>query len=153
MIMRRLAPRAGGGERSRRSISVRSSRPMEMERWLSTEERTAGGLLGRGGICWRARIGETDGVGGEGLSISRYHGMDCVSDCDSGASEISDTCEDSLTALSGFSDCIDSNRRAVVCIVRDKLVDLGRGRRFGRGLLRETPARDVKASRSEWRHA
>lgn len=75
--MMRLAPRAGGGERVLKSRRVRLSRPMEIERWLRSGSRMAGGEAGSGGISCRARRGEgAVGSGGRGSSIVRYHGVD-----------------------------------------------------------------------------
>ena len=50
IIMMRLAPSAGGGERVRRSRRVRWERPMLMERCSRRGWRIGGGFDGRGGM-------------------------------------------------------------------------------------------------------
>ncbi len=75
MIISRLAPRAGGGWRWRRSIRARLSRPIWTERCSSNGSRREGGFGGSGGISWSARRGET-GAGGAGVETWRYHGIE-----------------------------------------------------------------------------
>lgn len=100
----------------RRSRSVRSSRPMDTERWLRSGERRAGGFDGRGGISCRARMGEdTLATGGSGLSISRYHGVASVWEDSSAAGD--GVCDSSIGVVLWAS--IDCRRRDVVCSFRE----------------------------------
>ena len=74
-IIRRFAPSADGGERSRRSRSVRLSRPIDIERWWSIGSRISGEFSGEGGISWEVKWGDV-GAGGEGDSTRRYQGIE-----------------------------------------------------------------------------
>lgn len=72
----RLAPRADGGVRPRRSRRVSASRPMERERWVRIGWRIGGGSSGRGGRSWSAGLGRFCGFRGVGVETRRYQGIE-----------------------------------------------------------------------------
>lgn len=91
MTINRLAPKAEGGVKSRRSRRVRLSRPIDIDRCWSIGSSNSGALSGSGGISWEARCGKT-GAGDAGGSTRRYQGIE-ESETDSDGEGVGDEVE------------------------------------------------------------